>query len=114
MNEKTTEKKPAWRTASELNPELKQRHVPLIVAAISGFLVLFIAPFVVHSLAGISLPWSFALVFGTLCLVPELIWLLFFVFSLPLEVKRSNKLWRERMASGFYKTLPPVEEDDDD
>ena len=114
MSEKTTEKKPAWRTASESNPELKLRHVPLIAAAITGLLVLFIAPFVVHSLAGISLPWSFALVFGTLCLVSELIWLLFFVFTLPLEVKRSNKLWRERMASGFYKSLPPIKDDDDD
>ena len=28
--------------------------------------------------------------------------------------RSSQKLWRERMASGFYKTLPPVREDDDD
>ena len=28
--------------------------------------------------------------------------------------RSSRKLWRERMASGFYKTLPPVKDDDDD
>jgi ABC-type antimicrobial peptide transport system permease subunit len=28
--------------------------------------------------------------------------------------RSSQKLWRERMASGFYKTLPPVKDDDDD
>lgn len=28
--------------------------------------------------------------------------------------RSSNRLWRERMASGFYKTLPPVKDDDDD
>jgi len=28
--------------------------------------------------------------------------------------RSSQKLWRERMASGFYKTLLPVKDDDDD
>ena len=28
--------------------------------------------------------------------------------------RSSNALWRERMASGFYKTLPPMKDDDDD
>jgi Na+-driven multidrug efflux pump len=28
--------------------------------------------------------------------------------------RSSRKLWRERMASGFYKTLPPGKDDDDD
>jgi Zn-dependent protease with chaperone function len=28
--------------------------------------------------------------------------------------RSSRKLWRERMASGFYKTLPPVKDDEDD
>jgi hypothetical protein len=27
--------------------------------------------------------------------------------------RETDRLWRERMASGFYKTLPPTEEDDD-
>jgi hypothetical protein len=28
--------------------------------------------------------------------------------------RSSNRLWRKRMASGFYKTLPPVKDDDGD
>jgi hypothetical protein len=27
--------------------------------------------------------------------------------------RSATRLWRERMASGFYKTLPPVEDGDD-
>jgi hypothetical protein len=27
--------------------------------------------------------------------------------------RSADRLWRERMASGFYKTLPPTEEDED-
>ena len=30
-----------------------------------------------------------------------------------LSWRGSEDLWRERMASGFYKTLSPVEDDDD-
>jgi hypothetical protein len=45
-----------------------------------------------------------------------------YLFSLPLLLwlvtigswRGSNALWRERMKSGFYETLPPVEDDDDD
>ena len=28
--------------------------------------------------------------------------------------RSSQKLWRDRMASGFYKSLPPIKDDDDD
>jgi|GEM_PF-2181844 LytS/YehU family sensor histidine kinase len=28
--------------------------------------------------------------------------------------RSSDALWRKRMASGFYKTLPPIKDDDDD
>lgn len=43
-----------------------------------------------------------------------LLWLPLYWLGAIESWRSSNKLWRKRMSSGFYKTLPPVKDDDDD
>ncbi|MGD0167922.1 MAG: hypothetical protein ABSC51_11665 [Gaiellaceae bacterium] len=56
-----------------------------------------------------------ALIFGVsyACLV-TLIWQPELWLGALVGWRGSEKLWRERMASGFYKTLPPWKDDEDD
>jgi len=46
---------------------------------------------------------------GILLLGPLLYWL-----GAIGNWRSSNRLWRKRMDSGFYKSLPPAKDDDDD
>ena len=43
-----------------------------------------------------------------------LLWLPLYWLGAIGSWRSSKALWRKRMASGFYKTLPPVKDDDDE
>jgi hypothetical protein len=43
-----------------------------------------------------------------------LLWLPLYWLGAIGNWRNSNTLWRKRMSSGFYKTLPPVKDDEDD
>ena len=117
MKERTDTKKPFWRTASESNPVVTRRAGFAIGAGFVTFLVLALAPSVLPDVAGVREQTAYLVVFGSLGAVLGLLFvasLVLLAIGIPREVRHSNRLWRERMASGFYKTLPPVKEDDND
>jgi hypothetical protein len=114
MKVRTDTKKPLWRTASEYNPVVGRREVLLVGSGIAYAVALYGMPFLLHSLAGVSVRTGFLLTIGSAIFVPQLVWLVLLAFHIPRQIRSSNALWRKRMASGFYKTLPLVKDDDDD
>jgi Flp pilus assembly protein TadB len=43
-----------------------------------------------------------------------LLWLPLYWLGAIGSWRSANRLWRKRMSTGFYKTLPPVKDDDDE
>ncbi len=117
MKEKTERTKPFWRTASESNPVITRRFGLAIGGGFIVFLFLDLAPFVLPDVAGVKERTAYLVIFGSfgavlgLLLVASLVLL---AIGIPRELRQSNTIWRKRMASGFYKTLPPVKDDYDD
>jgi hypothetical protein len=120
MNEpakKTPKSKPFWRTPSEYNPAVTWRSGLAYGGVCAVIFAAVLAPFVLHDVAGVSLRTASIAVFvlfGAVLGLLEVAWLVLLAFGIPREVRRSNALWRERMASGFYEKLPPIKDDDDD
>ena len=94
------------------DPNATSRRVVLIIRSFDVLLSMGLPVAVVVGLATGGARRALIWGVGYACFV-LLIWLPMHVLLALLGWRGSNALWRERMASGFYKSLPPVEDDDD-